>query len=401
MSQTLQLLHSLGFSINYQKSHLQQYLGATIDTSVAKAYPNPARIANMQTLIQKFQPQHSLPAQVFMQLIGMMASCIFIVPHSRLQMRPLQECLARQWNQAQGQLKDLVLVDSRSYNSLQWWNPQNLSKGRLFQEPVPQVVLTADTSLTGWGAHLLQYTVQGLWTIKQKTLHINHLELLAICLALKAFQKYLYNKAVLIRTDNMTTMYYIQKQGGTHSPQLSHLAQSIWRWAIPKNIFVLAEHLPGKDNQIADLLSRHSQQLHEWEIHPQALQPFFQEWGHPEIDLFATNENSKCHYFAARVPHPLSQRNAIWMNWSGRFAYAFPPAPLIPLVARKLRQQSLTMILVAPTWARQPWFTTFLELSVVPHQRMRLSPHLLTQNHGEIRPPDPNQMNLAIWLLKS
>ncbi|XP_078517197.1 uncharacterized protein LOC144781723 [Lissotriton helveticus] len=91
-----------------------------------------------------------------------MASCIFIVPHARLHMRPLQECLANQWTQARGQLTDLVLVTSRAYDSLHWWTPHNLCKGRLFQEPVPQIILTTDASLQGWGAHVLTYTVQGL-----------------------------------------------------------------------------------------------------------------------------------------------------------------------------------------------------------------------------------------------
>ncbi|XP_078506932.1 uncharacterized protein LOC144767313 [Lissotriton helveticus] len=167
MSTTIHLLHDLGFSLNYPKSHLQpahvrQFLGATINTLTAMAQPNQVRIDSMQALIQKFRPQHSLPARVFMQLIGMMASCIFIVPHARLHMRPLQECLANQWTQARGQLTDLVLVTSRAYDSLHWWTPHNLCKGRLFQEPVPQIILTTDASLQGWGAHVLTYTVQGL-----------------------------------------------------------------------------------------------------------------------------------------------------------------------------------------------------------------------------------------------
>lgn len=67
----------------------------------------------------------------------MMASYSAIVPHARLNMRPLQECLAQQWNQSQGQLKDLVLVDSTTHRALQWWNTQNLSKGRPLINPVP------------------------------------------------------------------------------------------------------------------------------------------------------------------------------------------------------------------------------------------------------------------------
>lgn len=50
--------------------------------------------------------------------------------------------------------------------------------------------------------------------------------LLAIHLALKAFFQVIRGKVVLAKTD-MTTKFYLQKQGSTYSPQLSALAQAI------------------------------------------------------------------------------------------------------------------------------------------------------------------------------
>ncbi|KAJ1136384.1 hypothetical protein NDU88_002801, partial [Pleurodeles waltl] len=57
--------------------------------------------------------------KLVMKLLGMMSSCIAIVPNARLHMRPLQQCLATQWTQAQGQLQDLVLIDRQTHTSLQ------------------------------------------------------------------------------------------------------------------------------------------------------------------------------------------------------------------------------------------------------------------------------------------
>ena len=54
----------------------------------------------------------------------------------------------------------------------------------------------------------------------------------------------------------MTAMYYIQKQGGTHSHQLSLLAQQIWHWAIHNQIHLMPEYLPGVENHLADRLSQ-------------------------------------------------------------------------------------------------------------------------------------------------
>ena len=45
-------------------------------------------------------------------------------------------------------------------------------------------------------------------------LHINHLELKAVFLALKEFQTLVCNKTVLIAIDNTTVVAYINKEGG-------------------------------------------------------------------------------------------------------------------------------------------------------------------------------------------
>ena len=70
----------------------------------------------------------------------------------------------------------------------------------------------------------------------------------------------------------------------------------------------------------------------------------------PHIDLIATTQLAKCKSFTSRYPHPKSTGNALWINLLG----IFPPFPLLPYVVRKLRQTCLTLILVTPTWARQP-----------------------------------------------
>ena len=45
-----------------------------------------------------------------------------------------------------------------------------------------------DTSKEGWGAHLEEHTGWGTWSLPESKLHINHLELKAVFLALKEFQ---------------------------------------------------------------------------------------------------------------------------------------------------------------------------------------------------------------------
>ena len=79
------------------------------------------------------------------------------------------------------------------------------------------IPLFTDASNKGWGAHLEQVSTKGLWSDREKRLHINILELKAVSLALQSFKDECQNQTVLVATDNSTVVAYINKQGGTHS----------------------------------------------------------------------------------------------------------------------------------------------------------------------------------------
>ena len=71
-----------------------------------------------------------------------------------------------------------------------------------------------DASKEGWGTHLDEHTARGTWSLPESKLHINHLELKAVFLAIKEFRTLVCNKTVLIATDNTTVVAYINKEGG-------------------------------------------------------------------------------------------------------------------------------------------------------------------------------------------
>ena len=68
----------------------------------------------------------------------------------------------------------------------------------------------------GWGAHLEQTSTKGLWSDREKRLHINVLELKAVSLALQRFKDQCQNQTVLVAMDNSTVVAYINKRGGTY-----------------------------------------------------------------------------------------------------------------------------------------------------------------------------------------
>ena len=61
--------------------------------------------------------------------------------------------------------------------------------GVQFGTPAPDLHLYSDASCSGWGTHLLDQRVSGVWSDQGKLLHINLLELKALFLALQAFRE--------------------------------------------------------------------------------------------------------------------------------------------------------------------------------------------------------------------
>ncbi len=75
-------------------------------------------------------------------------------------------------------------------------------------------MLTTDASLTGWGAILEGCSNQGLWKDQHLSWHVNHLEMLAVFLALKNFLADLRGHHVIVHSDNTSVVSYINQQGG-------------------------------------------------------------------------------------------------------------------------------------------------------------------------------------------
>ena len=98
----------------------------------------------------------------------------------------------------------------------------------------------------GMGAGQCKLQTGGRWSQAETTHHIKCLELLAAFLALQCFAKHSNGITIQMKLDNVTTVTYINKLGGTHSQPLCQLALTIWEWCVQRNVFLVAEHLPGK-----------------------------------------------------------------------------------------------------------------------------------------------------------
>ena len=162
-----------------------------------------------------------------------------------------------------------------------------------------------DASTQGWGAHMGDSRISGTWTRTDHKLHNNCLELKAVVSALKHWAPVLQGHQVMISTNNLSVVSYINKQGGTRSPTLLRLTVELLLWLEAQNIIVRARHILGCLNVIADHLSRPNQPIPtEWSLHPEIVKRIFGLWGTPEVNMFTTVSNSHLPWFMSPIPEP-------------------------------------------------------------------------------------------------
>ena len=73
---------------------------------------------------------------------------------------------------------------------------------------------------------------------------------------------------IRICMDNSTAVSYVHKLGGSHSADCDGLPVDIWNWAIPRNVWLSAVFLHGRDSVVADSYSRYTKVNTEWQLTP-------------------------------------------------------------------------------------------------------------------------------------
>ena len=395
---------ALGFTVNYDKSVLVPtqsiiYLGMALDTVSFRARLSEERVTSFLSCLARFRVGNRVQFKLCQRVLGLMASAIALIRLGRLRMRPFQRWVAALGIPQARQAHAHVTVTADCIAALRHWgNPQFLSEGVAMGTVASRKVITTDASLTGWGATHEGRVVSGTWEYNLRNAHINYLELMAVFLALKHFLPFLQHSHVLVRSDNTTTISYINRQGGLRSRQLHMLAHRLTLWSSAHLLSLRASHIRGIENLGADLMSRGGYRYAEWSLHPAVITQIWERFGHPQVDLFASTENAKCPlYFSMRSTSSLGI-DALAHKWPATLLYAFPPLTLIIPTLERVRQQRLSVILIAPQWGR--WVADIVPLLHGEPWPLPLRRDLVSQARGQIFHPHPEHLALWAWHVK-
>lgn len=380
-----QTLIDMGWQINIQKSQLTpsqtaEYLGFTIDT---KDTPRLQLQKNKMTVIRKetrriiSQTENggTITARRLARFLGILIANSAAVEPTQIMTRSLFACLRgkQSW-------ESLIQLDEDARKELTWWHQSIKTwSSTALELKTPSIVMATDASKTGWGATLEGCrSAQGFFPPEIQIRSSNYRELWAIYLAICDFKKELTDQSILLRTDNTTSMYYINGQGGPHKP-LNAITKLIF-WALKEiNASITVLHIPGKENHAPDALSRLNP-ITEWKISSDIFRELDTTWGPYTIDRFSTARNRTTKRYNSRFHEPEAEAtDALLQDWSRDNNWINPPFRMIPQIVRKLRTARAAATLIAPIWPSSPWFPALLKIA----SDVRIFPaHSLTDEEG-------------------
>ena len=400
-------LSSLGFSINVGKSSFQPrqtavYLGIQLDSVSMVARLADLRVEATLSLASRVHSSPKVSSGSIQRLLGLMASACALVPMGLLYARLLQRWYARLHLHPVRDQGLMLRIPPHVLPTLGHWTCRSyLMAGVPMGTRSDHVTVFTDASPLGWGGVLDGLHVGGEWP-PHETRHSNVKELLAVLLVLQRFLPHLRGRHVLIRSDNVATCAYINKGGGSHSPQLHSVASEILHWSQLHLRSIRASHIRGILNTAADLMSRGGPVELEWSLHPDIVSQIWSLFGQASVDLFATSRNTKCPlWFSGHSESTLSLGVDAFRHspWPPGLLYAFPPVPLVLQLLHRVRREKLRVIMVVPDAPRARWFPLLARLGVCPPWLVPLRPDALSQAGGLIlRPPTLQGCRLVVWL---
>lgn len=230
-------------------------------------------------------------------------------------------------------------------------------------EPPPATATAcSDASTIGYGAHTEGLPdVSGHWTLGYTHRDIGLLEARAVRFAIRAWRSSLAGQHVMWFTDN-TTVLRVLNAHSTRSATVMDEYRAMKEDLDAFCIHLQGRHIAGKDNILADALSRR-QDPHEYCL---ALLPLCPpHWPAPDHDRFASTTSRQLTLpYDSRYADPQAANvDTMLVRWPG-LSWLTPPFNLIATVLAKLRRERARAIIFVPDWPAQVWWPTLRAMTV-------------------------------------
>ncbi|MFZ4818620.1 MAG: reverse transcriptase domain-containing protein [Limisphaerales bacterium] len=407
MLMTFRLLQVLGFRLKWTKTTLPNpqidMLGWSWDLRQKLMILPPAKITNLCRLLRQIKRRTSMPMFQLARVLGTIAHAALGIPLLRTLSRPLQRAYNETLSRYGYRGTFRITIDPTSHARLtQMMAHLEQWQGRSLLLREPTVTITADATPTGgWGAHtwhptesrlvrikepwtpdtlrryfpdldakLLERAIRGGWL--GKLVPNNALEAIAQAEGFRRLELEgidFRHQHVLFRSDNTTTVSYLQRHGG-RSLRTSLVVEWLELELQTRQSTWTSSHVAGVDNRIADFDSRTNDRVDRtnYLLNRRLFRQIDAMWGPHSIDLFANGQNAQVRRYCTwgdGDPEALAQ-NAYDLPWKSENPWIFPPLNQIPRILKRLRAEGASATLLTPDWPSQLWFPMILEMAVAP-----------------------------------
>ena len=257
LSLAVPLCESLGFPVSPDKvvgpSTIITFLGIELDSVAMEMRLPPVKVDRLKLTLASWRVRHAATKRQLQSIIGQLADASAVVPQGRSFLRALIETMKIP------KLPDhFVRLNLECRADLIWWSEfiQRWNGVAFFPGRPVQKVVTSDASGSwGCGAYVEDGGVvewlQLAWPPSWQNANIAAKELLPIVLSLALWGSRWSGSRVLFRTDNQAVVAALTSFSA-RDPTMSHLLRCLFFFDVEHKVV----HLPGRDNALADAISR-------------------------------------------------------------------------------------------------------------------------------------------------
>ena len=284
----LSLLKDLGLEVSDSKlvppSTCVTCLGIQVDT-VNKTLSIPEeKLQEIKSLCQEWTHKRVVTKQQYQSLLGSLLYISKCIKPARIFLNRMLQVLRSHHNSTRFKLTPEFFQD------LCWFNTflHQYNGVTYFDNRISSHVVHLDASLTGMGATFANMVYALPIPSEFHHLHITQLEMLNVIVALKVWASAWSDRTIDIKCDNLAVVEVLTS-GKTKDTFLATCARNIWLLCAIFNINIRVHHIPGKSNNIADLLSR-------WNVTKDPLIKLYQLlpqfiWINTHVDLMKLNHD--------------------------------------------------------------------------------------------------------------
>ena len=170
---------------------------------------------------------------------------------------------------------------------------------------------------------------------------------------------------------------------------------------LQNNFLISASHIPGKHNIKAGKFSRKLNNNTEWQLNPKIFIEVTNNFGYPEMDLFATRIDTQLqNYFSWSCKPETKTVDAFLTDWGKQFSKLFPAFSLLGKVTSKICREKAHRIVIIPKWTTQCWYPVIMEMAI---SKITIKPApdslQLPQDKRKLHPLHKN-LTLAVILIQ-